>query len=244
MNEKGMTARDWDRLADSWDEHIMSSLHEDTSGNIAALLRAVAQSHRRILDYGCGVGGYLPLLSAQFAEVTAADTSAACVAQARRAALSLPNVGVTTIRKLPRTGDYDAVLLANVLLHPGEAARARILERVCAQLRRGGTLVLVVPAVESVHLSEAVRRAYTRKRKSAYTPAPPGRAFEPGIIGINGNPTKHYSADELPLVLQRHGLELTRLERARYSWLSEAFEGLDRRLEQRPWDWVAAAVRR
>jgi SAM-dependent methyltransferase len=245
MTNRAMTNRDWDRVADSWDEHIMSSLHEDTSGNIAALLRTVAQSHRRILDYGCGIGGYLPLLSAAFSEVMAADTSAACVEQARRNAQALANVTVTSVGRLPRArGGFDAVLMANVLLHPGEAARSKILERACSQLRRGGALILVVPAVESVHLAETVRRLHTTKRKSAYSRPPVGTPFDPGVIGINGNPTKHYSAEELPLVLAGHGLRLTRLERAEYSWRSEAFEGLDRKLKQRPWDWLVAATRR
>ena len=61
-----MNERDWDRVAASWDEHIMSSLEENTNGSIAALIGEVAASHRSILDYGCGVGRYLPLLSSRF----------------------------------------------------------------------------------------------------------------------------------------------------------------------------------
>ncbi|MDR3415524.1 MAG: class I SAM-dependent methyltransferase [Nevskia sp.] len=242
-----MTAQYWDRVAASWDEHIMSSLHEDVSGNISALIAGAATTHRRILDYGCGIGGYLPLLSSQFEQVVAVDSSRACVRRARALATALPNVTVCLPGQLPRRGAqrlFDVVLMANVLIQPQEAQRAKILGLALEHLRLGGVLLLVVPSVESVHLSEAVRRAYTQHRNSAYSATAGARGFDPGLIAIQGRPTKHYSADEITVLLASRRLAVNDILRAEYSWRSEAFEGLDRRIERRPWDWVVSAVRR
>ena len=39
-----MNERDWDRVAGSWDDHIMSSLYENVNGSIAALIASGAAS--------------------------------------------------------------------------------------------------------------------------------------------------------------------------------------------------------
>jgi 2-polyprenyl-3-methyl-5-hydroxy-6-metoxy-1,4-benzoquinol methylase len=239
-----MNQRYWDQAARAWDQHIMCSLHENAGGHIARLLSRLSRRHRSILDYGCGVGGYLPLLSARFARVTAVDSSRACVRKAAALARGLPNVQVQPASELPRRGGgkFDAVLLANVLIHPSEPIRAAILRHAAAQLRRNGSLVMVVPAVESVHLAEAQRRAHTRARASAYAAAK-AAPYEPGVIAIHGRATKHYSASEIPLFLARHGLEDARVQAAYYSWSSEGFPALDRRTRSRPWDWLVSATK-
>ena len=241
-----MNERDWDRVAGAWDDHIMSSLEENVNGSIATLIASVAATHRSILDYGCGVGRYLPLLSRSFEQVVGVDYSRLCVEQAGALTRGLPNVRTHTTTQFARSAPrarFDVVLMANVLLHADTKIRTRILDLALARLRPGGTLLLLVPAIESVHLAEAVRLAYTRKRASAYA-RPAGGVFDPGVIAINGQPTKHYSAEEIPLLLQARRLKLDSLARAEYSWSSESFEGLDRRLPQRPWDWLISATRR
>jgi len=242
-----MNERDWDDVAGAWDDHIMSSLEENVNGSIAALIASVAATHRSILDYGCGVGRYLPLLSASFDQVVGADYSSKCVAQAQALTRALPNVQVRTTGQLARRdakARFDVVLMANVLLHPRPPVRAKILDLALARLKPGGVLLLLLPAVESVHLSEAVRRSHTRRRSSAYSRPAVAAAFDPGVIGINGQATKHYSAEEIPLLLQDRRLSLSSLSRAEYSWSSESFDGLDRRIEARPWDWLVSATRR
>jgi SAM-dependent methyltransferase len=217
------------------------------NGSIAALIASVAATHRSILDYGCGVGRYLPLLSASFEQVVAADYSGKCVAQAQVLTRALSNVRVHTTGQLARhqaKARFDVVLMANVLLHPRPPVRAKILDLALARLKPGGVLLLLLPAIESVHLSEAVRRSHTRRRGSAYSRPASAGAFDPGVIGINGQATKHYSAEEIPLLLQDRRLSMSSLSRAEYSWSSESFDGLDRRLEARPWDWLVSATRR
>jgi SAM-dependent methyltransferase len=236
----------WDRVAHCWDEHILSSLQENVSGNIAALITAVAAGHRRVLDFGCGIGRYLPLLSPRFDEVVGVDTSRECIGLAQAVAGSLPNVKVHPVGELPRRGArrlFDAVLMANVLIQPHAAVRSRILNLALDHLRRGGILILLVPSIESVHLAEAGRRTYTRRRSSAYSPVTGAARYDPGVIAIHGHPTKHYSADELALLLRSRRLAVTTLDRAEYSWSSESFEALDRRMKERPWDWLVSATR-
>lgn len=224
----------------------MCSLHEDISGNIEALLRSLASTHREVLDFGCGVGGYLRFLSQTFGEVTAADTSRVCVMQAAAACRPLANVRVLTVQALQRTcraPAFDVVLMANVLLSPEASVRRHILNQALANLRPGGALVLVVPALESVQLAEAVRRRYWPRRRSAYSVPLVQSGFDPGVIRIHGQATKHHAAAELGFELTQAGLEPVEVVRAEYSWASEGFETLDAQLEERPWDWLVHARR-
>lgn len=222
----------------------MCSLHEDRSGNIESLLRSVAGAHQEILDFGCGVGGYLGFLSENFRKVTGVDTSKGCVERAAVLAQSLPNVEVLSVRALRRSGmagSFGAVLMANVLLSPDPAERQQILREAVRYLRPGGDLVLVVPAIESVHLAEAVRRRYRPRRRSSYSMPPAGTRFDPGVVCIHGQPTRHHSEPELAFELRQEGFSTVEFFHAEYTWASEGFDQLDSVVRERPWDWLVRA---
>lgn len=234
----------WDRQADHWDEEIFDSLREDTRGVIRRAIRAAAARHRTVIDFGCGVGGYLPFLSRTFASVHAIDWSPRCVGRARAQAASLPNV--TVERNTPRArrrlaGGFGCVVAANVVIHPDGRVRRPLWNAIRRVVKRGGSGVFVVPSLESAAYCEAMRRHTAPRRAAAYEFRPGMGGAEAGTVSIDGVPTKHYTADELRAVLALSAFRVTRIARVSYAWSTEGLEPPPTMHARLPWDWLAEA---
>jgi SAM-dependent methyltransferase len=234
----------WDRQVDGWDDEIFDSLAEDVRGVIRRALRAAASRHDVVLDFGCGVGGYLPFLARTFARVHAVDWSGACVAHARRRAAPLGNVTVerSTSRALARLAHgFGCVVSANVVIHPDGRVRRRLWRSIRGVVKRGAQGIFVVPSLESAAYCEFVRRLTLPRAQSAYDFHPTMRGPEGGIVSIDGVPTKHYTGDEIGATLALAGFRLTALTRVRYAWATEQLTPPPRARGTLPWDWLATA---
>ncbi|MGH7667933.1 MAG: class I SAM-dependent methyltransferase [Gemmatimonadaceae bacterium] len=234
----------WDRQTDHWDEDIFDSLREDVRGVIRRAIRAAAARHRAVIDFGCGVGGYLSLLSRAFDSVHAIDWSARCVDRARACAHELPNVTVerNTPRALTRLDrGFGCVVAANVVIHPDGRVRRPLWHAIRRVVKRGGSGIFVVPSLESAAYCEAVRRATAPRRVAAYDFHPNTPGAEAGTVSIEGVPTKHYTADELGAVLALSAFRVTRLSRVSYRWSTEALNPPRHMRARLPWDWLAEA---
>ncbi len=232
----------WDRQADGWHDEIFDSLREDVRGVIRRALRSAAARHEAVLDFGCGIGGYLPFLARTFDRVHAVDWSARCVAKARRRAASLPNVTVeqSTPRTLARLAHrFACVVSANVVIHPNGAVRRRLWRSIRRAVKRGGEGVFVVPSLESAAYCEFMRRLTAPGSASAYDFHPVMRRAEAGTVGIEGVPTKHYTAEEIESTLAMAGFRLAALSRVRYAWTTERITPPSRLRAPLPWDWLA-----
>lgn len=230
----------WDQQADDWEGQIFDSLSEDLRGVIRRAIQRAARRSDRVLDFGCGVGGYLSFLSREFREVHAIDWSARCVARARERTRRLGNV--TVERNTPRVlrrleGAFGCVVAANVVIHPNAGVRRRLWLAIRRTARRGATSLFVVPSLESAQYCERVRRRLGLARAAGANDV---RAAA-GIVPIEGVPTKHYAADELRSVLAAAGFRLTVLTPVRYAWSSEGLAQLAGTRRRLPWDWLAEA---
>lgn len=121
-----------------------------------AVLGELSRRPRSVLDLGSGPGPLaFAALDAGASEVTAADRSAPALALARALAAEAEEPLATRAwnggAALPE-GQFDAITLGHVLneLGRGPSAvsdRAALLERAAAQLRPGGSLVVLEPAL-------------------------------------------------------------------------------------------------
>jgi SAM-dependent methyltransferase len=232
----------WDRQADHWDDEIFDSLREDVRGVVRRALRAAAKRHAGVMDFGCGVGGYLPFLARTFDTVHAVDWSPRCVERAAQRMAHRANVVVE--RNTPRTlarlaNTFGCVLAANVVIHPRARVRRALWRAIRGVAARGATGVFVVPSLESAAYCEFVRRAAAPRRTSAYDFHPAVAGAEAGAVSIEGVPTKHYTGDELGATLALAGFRLLRLERVNYRWSTEALTPPRGMHAVLPWDWLA-----
>ena len=123
----------------------------------------------KLLDAGCGSGGMLARLREKFphASLVGLDVSAEALRLTSARALEIP-LQQGRVDQLPfRDGEFDVVLLLDVIYHRGVNDRLA-LEEGRRVLRAGGKLILNVPAFEFLRGSHDVavqtERRYTRTR--------------------------------------------------------------------------------
>ena len=71
-----MDRKYWETIAPKYETEIFDVLQNDKSGSIIAAIEAMASPEKSIMDIGCAVGKWIPILSPKFKLVIAADISA------------------------------------------------------------------------------------------------------------------------------------------------------------------------
>src|ERR1700722_3847137 len=69
----------WDKVAATFEEEVISVFKADKKGLIKQQVRKYAGKNKVAIDFGCGIGRGLPLLSPLFKKIIAVDVSAKCV---------------------------------------------------------------------------------------------------------------------------------------------------------------------
>jgi 2-polyprenyl-3-methyl-5-hydroxy-6-metoxy-1,4-benzoquinol methylase len=254
-----MDKKFWDKVARDYDGEIFDSLASDRNGTILGHIDRVGKRQEKTTgkasvacDLGCGVGKYLPVLARRFSSVHGTDLSDECVRQARVACGSLKNVTIHQgdLSAATRvTGSVDFVLCTNVLIMASDKMRAGILKRLSATLKPGGSLLLLVPSLESslyahVRRAEWLRRSpKSRIAASTTLTGAGGRDVFSGILAIDGVRTKHWLKEELMTTLSSYGFKVEAVDKAEYDWKTEFLKPPQWMKDPYPWDWVAAATR-
>ena len=168
----------------------------------ANLVAALAElsAPKRVLDAGCGTGGLMTRLAADFPEAAIIgvdlDRGAAALAQdkSRRPAC------VGSVDRLPfAEGAFDAVLSADVLCHRGVDERAA-LEGFRRCLRPGGVLVLNLPAYRWLYSAHDIAVDNARR----YARGELGRML--AACGFAGIRTRYWNTLLFPLMVLRRKL--------------------------------------
>lgn len=120
-----------------------------------------------ILEVGCGIGNFTETLS-KFGKVTAIDINEYYVKKLKERLGSRVNVGVGNIetgKYFFKQKKYDCLVCINVLEHIENDKKA--LGNMAALLRKGGNLILIVPAHQALYgkIDESIGhfRRYDRK---------------------------------------------------------------------------------
>jgi SAM-dependent methyltransferase len=244
-------ARYWERIGQDYEAEIFASALADTSGAIIKRLNELARPRGVAVDFGCGVGHYLPLLSKRFREVHGFDFAHALVDQARERTSRLKNVTVRQANlasartKLP-SPLADVGVCANVLISDDARMRRGILRTIAKNLAARGQLLLLVPSLESALFSSQQLIKWNRKLGHDESDAVgsgihPARNIARGLVRIDGVPTKHYLREEIEVLLDDAGLAITSCDKAEYEWNTE-FENPPRWMKAPgPWDWLFVA---
>ncbi|MBL7955015.1 MAG: methyltransferase domain-containing protein [Flavobacteriales bacterium] len=247
-----MNERDWDDVAETFEEDIFNVPANDTKGIIEGWVERLAGPSRCATDLGCGVGRTLPMLAERYAKVYAVDVSSQCLEVAERSASAYSNIRYVHADLSKDRNGYpaaDVVLCINTLLNAAIEVRGPLIERTVRSVKRGGHLLLVVPSLNSAlltayrHLQWNLRIGMDPKeaqREAALN----SKGLEHGTVYIDNVPTKHYLKEELEALLDAHGFDVLAIEKLEYPWSTE-FDSPPRWMKAPyPWDWFVAAQRR
>ena len=234
----------WDKMAARWDNEIFNTLYQDKSKVIATELERSSVGARTVADFGCGIGIYFPLLSRLFEKVVGFERSRACVQIAKRRYRANTKVSVHQVAAAAgRKGQFDVVLCVNVAIHPSARSRTSVMRAVRALLAPGGTLILVVPSLESATMVARAERVTLTRAGSDATGDWDVDAHPGGVVTIERLPTKHFTQRELRDTLTRLGGKVIRIRRVEYSWQSQGVRPGPNGGRRAPWDWIAVAKR-
>ena len=238
----------WEKVCEDYEREVVSVWDRDAEGKVSSWIERLSDPTASAADLGCGVGKFLPLLSASFAEVEACDfTRIGLQKSGERCANH--ELGNVNLHRFDLTCDIapfepvELVLCVNVLLMASYDERMRSWRTVTKQVRSGGWLLLVVPAVESILMQQHLERdemlgSGTDCETSVELSLPEGSKLldlHQGVHRVEGFPTKHYLKSELRHLLESHHFEIQEIERLSYGLLG---------IQSAGWDWFAVAKRK
>src|SRR5690606_7730221 len=151
-----MNERDWDNVAESFEEEIFNVPANDRKGIILSWVDRLASEGANATDLGCGVGRTLAMMADRYAHVYAVDVSSQCLEVAEKAHPERTNITYVHADLSTDRNSYpatDVVLCINTLLNASLEVREPLIDRTCRSVKRGGHLLLVVPSLNSALLT-------------------------------------------------------------------------------------------
>lgn len=237
----------WTELSEKYNAEVFDVLKNDNRKIILKEIEAVASKSKTVGDVGCAVGKWLPALSPLFKEVDAIDFADSFLEKAADYCKGLKNINYVHrdfSKPFRPTKQFDVILCVNAILMPEENRRKAFYKNLYASLKKGGTMVLVVPAFESALFRESVLHHFKAKKGEIElshrikADKKDSDAFKYGILKLDHAPTKHHMKEELAMILSEFNYEIKKIEKVPYSWASEMkrvpkyLDGLWQ------WDWM------
>jgi SAM-dependent methyltransferase len=239
----------WEKIAPAYNEEIFDVLQHDESKVIVSAIKKLASKKKTVIDMGCAVGKWLPILSPLFKKVVAVDISAKNLAIAKATFPDLKNVTFKRADmshpRLPMKA-VELVICINAIL-TGDGKKRTIFFRTLSKcVKKNGHLILVVPSLESSMYTSIIRDKWKIDREiqekiSLRTAMQKWNHLQQGNVFIDGVATKHYVKEELILLLSREGFVMDTIKKVEYNWRTE-FHKPPRWLKAPyPWDWMVVA---
>lgn len=240
----------WEKIAPDYNDEIFDVLQQDKKSIIRAAISRWAVSSGKVIDIGCAIGKWLPVLSPLFTKVVAVDISQKNLSIAKGIYKGLPNIDYRRVdMSAAPTGfsGFDMAICINAILTDSMKKRTRFFQNIARCLKKGGRLVLVVPSMESWLITRVIQSRYQIDKDlfANKLPAKEGlkryQNIQEGNVEIDNVLTKHYLGEELKLLLSREGLIAEEPQKIEYDWKTEFIKPPSWLKDPRPWDWMITA---
>lgn len=240
----------WERIAPNYNEEIFDVLKNDTSGKIVGAIEEVASKEKTVTDIGCAIGKWIPLLATAFKYVVATDISATNLDIARERCKDYTNVEYQRMDMSAYTltvTPCDVAVCINAILTDNLKKRINFFQSLNICLNQGGTLILVVPSLESKLYTNIIAHRWNvdddnkEKIESVEKAYALAKNIKQGVTDIDNVPTKHYLKEELELLLKLDGFTVDRVEKINYTWQTEFNTPPKWLADPYPWDWMCVA---
>ena len=245
-----MDRKYWETMAPKYNDEIFDVLQNDRSGKIVKAIEQYASKRKSVIDIGCAIGKWIPLLSTQFRNVIAADISATNLKIAKEKYPDLKNVEYI---RADMSADNlsiepcDVAICINAILTDSLKKRINFFQSLQLCLNKKGKLILVVPSLESKLYANIIANRWNIDGDNKERIPSSAKAFslakniKQGVTDIDNVPTKHYLREELELLLTLEGFKVKEIEKINYTWKTE-FTNPPKWLKGPfPWDWMVVA---
>jgi 2-polyprenyl-3-methyl-5-hydroxy-6-metoxy-1,4-benzoquinol methylase len=244
-----MERKYWEKIAPDYNEEIFDVLHNDKKAIIRSAISKVASPSKTVIDAGCAIGKWLPVLSPAFKKVIAADISAKNLMIAKKNYTGYTNVEYLRADMSGKINvqNCDVAVCINAILTDSLKKRAAFFHNLTSCLKKGGHLILVVPSLESWLLTRVIQSRWKIDKKLFDEKLSGNRAIKRysniqyGHVEIDNVYTKHYLREELILLLAKEGFAIQDYRKIEYAWNTEFIKPPGWLKEPGPWDWMITA---
>ncbi len=243
----------WEKIAPSYGEEIFDVLQNDKKALICKVIKKYASLQKTVMDIGCAIGKWLPVLSPIFKKVIAVDISAKNLEIAQHLYPQFKNVQYLRADmsgKNTKVPGCDFAICINAILTPNVKDRQFFFQSLSACVKKGGHLVLTIPSLESWLLTSIIQQEYSIDKplfpetKNAKLALRKWNNIRKGNADIDDVPHKHYLKEELQLLLLKAGFEAETFQKIVYNWDTEFLKPLKWLKEPKPWDWMVVAKKK
>lgn len=242
----------WEKMAASYGDEIFDVLHNDKKALIRSVIRRHASKNKSVIDIGCAIGKWLPVLAPAFKKVVAVDISAKNLAIAQQLYPQYKNVQYLRADmsgKKTKVPQCDFGICINAILTPSATDRNKFFQSLSACVKKGGRIVITIPSLESWLLTSVVQQQYKIDRrlfpvtKNAKEALRKWNNIRQGNADIDDVPHKHYLREELQLLLYDAGFTAEEFQKIEYDWDTEFHHPPKWLKEPKPWDWMVVGKR-
>ena len=239
----------WEKIAPDYNEEIFDVLKNDSKGLIVSAIKKISGKNKTVIDIGCAIGKWLPVLSPIFRKVYAVDISKENLEIAKKLFPEFANVEYHRIdmsnakAKIPLC---DVGICINAILTDSLKKRNVFFANLKKCIKKNGYLILVIPSLESSMLTSIIRQRWNpdkdvngviKKNKSGFQL----KNILQGNAEIDNVPTKHYLKEELQLLLSNESFKTVDFQKIEYDWATEFLSPPKWLTEPKPWDWMVVA---
>jgi SAM-dependent methyltransferase len=247
-------AESWSRVARRYEKEFIDPYRDGVRSPLPARLKKLGSRNKIAADLGCGIGPLLPELAARFRQVYAVDFAPGMLERAKERCRGLKNItyihaALDNLAEL--CGKIDVAIAVNSLVMPSVAHQDRCLSQILGVLRPKGTLLGILPAMDSVHyytmllLDRALadgKPESTARKNAAHFNDHELYDFAFGQFRFEGIEQHFWQPFEVRYRLRKAGFQGIRLKRVLLDWAQFTW-GDDFKRYTPPWDWYFEARR-
>ncbi|MBI5857463.1 MAG: class I SAM-dependent methyltransferase [Sphingobacteriales bacterium] len=243
----------WEKMAPSYNDEIFDVLHNDKKALIRSAIEKYASKNKTVIDIGCAIGKWLPVLSPAFKKVYAVDISAKNLEIAQQLYPQYKNVEYIRADmsgKKTKTPMCDFGICINAILTADLKDRNIFFQSLTACVKKGGRIVITIPSLESYLLTNIVQqqwkidRTLFSKTINAKEALKKWNNIRQGNADIDSVPHKHYLKEELQLLLANVGFAAEDFQKIEYTWDTEFLKPPKWLKDPKPWDWMVVAKKK
>ena len=242
-----MNRKYWETIAPTYGDEIFDVLQNDKKGIIRGTIKKFASRNKSVMDIGCAIGKWLPVLAPMFRKVVAVDISAKNLEIAQKLYPEYKNVEYLRADmsgKRTKVPKCDFAICINAILTPSLKERTIFFESLQACVKKEGHIIITVPSLESYLLTSIVQVQYKIDRSLYPVKTSPKKAvrqweqIRQGNADIDNVPHKHYLKEELELLLSKAGFTAEKFHKIEYPWSTEFNHPPKWLKHPGPWDWM------